>query len=194
MNLRLAAFAFAGALAAATLTGCSSDSTGASTTGQQGDPGGPVKGPADKHCKGVKPQPTTMKVCQMGGMADVDDYPTPMNGTEGDDDDCKYHVTWSSTDVFENTDVTFTMTAVTKTDGKPAAGSESYIEAELDKKTPAPATNQTAVEKPDGTYTIGPLQFDKKGKWTIRFHLFEQCTDVSEESPHGHAAFFLDVP
>jgi hypothetical protein len=96
--------------------------------------------------------------------------------------------------VYENYDVTFTVTAKDLTDGKPATGSQSLVEAYLNDIHPAPDTDQVSTEGPDGTYTIGPVQFDAAGQWTVRFHLFEQCSDVSDESPHGHAAFFLNVP
>ena len=32
------------------------------------------------------------------------------------------------------------------------------------------------------------------GKWTVRFHFNEICCDVNSDSPHGHAAFFVNVP
>jgi hypothetical protein len=28
----------------------------------------------------------------------------------------------------------------------------------------------------------------------VRFHLHENCSDVPEDSPHGHAAFYVSVP
>jgi hypothetical protein len=187
-----------GALALlAGLTGCSGNGGTSSSGGgmPSGPQGGPAKGPADTHCNGVKPQPTSMKVCQMKGMASTD-YGKTMYGIEADDDDCKYDVKWSSTAIYENYDVAFTMTATRLTDGKPASGSLSYMEVFLDDKHPAPDTQPepSSKEDPPGTYTISPFQFDAKGKWTVRFHLFEQCTDISEESPHGHAAFYVDVP
>jgi hypothetical protein len=177
---------------AAPLAGCSSDSSG-STSGHTGPPGGPSDGPADTHCKGVAPHPTDMAVCQMHGTGNTDYGPT-MYGTSVDDDDCKYHLAWSSTDIYEDTDVTFTVKLTTKTDDKAATGSLSLIEAFLDDKHPAPNSDQMAPEDPPGTYEIGPIRFDAKGKWTVRFHFFEQCTDVSEDSPHGHAAVYVDVP
>ncbi len=198
MMLRAAISCALGVALVITLTGCSDSgdtSSGGGMMKPSGPKGGPSKGPADTHCKGVTPQPTSMKVCQMSGMASTDYGPT-MYGLEGDDDDCKYHVVWKSTDIYENYDITFTMTATTLTDGAPASGSQSYIEAFLNDKHPAPNTmpESTSKEDPPGTYTIGPIQFDAKGKWTVRFHLFEQCTDVSDESPHGHAAFYVDAP
>jgi len=30
--------------------------------------------------------------------------------------------------------------------------------------------------------------------WTVRFHLFEECSDAPADSPHGHGAFFFTVP
>jgi hypothetical protein len=183
MSIRALIPCFAAALLAFGLVGCSADE------------GGAAKGPADDHCKGKKPQPTSLKVCHMSGNADPADYGDPMYGDEGDDDDCKYHVTWTSTDIVETVNVSFTMKVVSLTDGKPVTGSESYMESFIGNH-PSPNTNpaMSASEDPKGTYTIGPVLFDEKGKWTVRFHIYEQCTDVSDESPHGHAAFYIDVP
>ena len=50
-----------------------------------------------------------------------------------------------------------------------------------------------ATETSPGTYTYGPIRFDASGKWTVRFHLYEDCVD-GDTSPHGHAAFFVTVP
>jgi len=36
--------------------------------------------------------------------------------------------------------------------------------------------------------------FDKSGRWVVRFHFFESCSDVPDDSPHGHVAFYIDVP
>lgn len=32
------------------------------------------------------------------------------------------------------------------------------------------------------------------GRWMVRSHLYETCSDEPEDSPHGHAAFFVTVP
>ena len=40
----------------------------------------------------------------------------------------------------------------------------------------------------------GPIQFDMPGRWLIRFHVYHTCLDLVNTSPHGHAAFFLNVP
>jgi hypothetical protein len=152
-----------------------------------------VKGAADAHC-GSTVQKTDQAVCKMMGTATPADYGDTMDGSEGDDDDCKYHVTWSSSTVAENQDVTFQVVATNKTDEKPVTGAQTALEVFLDDMHEAPPTAQATVESPPGTYTIAPFQFDKPGKWTIRFHFFEECTDVSEESPHAHAAFYVNVP
>ena len=49
------------------------------------------------------------------------------------------------------------------------------------------------TETSPGNYTIGPVKFDAAGNWNVRFHFHDECTD-SEESPHGHVAFFVKVP
>jgi hypothetical protein len=59
----------------------------------------------------------------------------------------------------------------------------------------APTTDQKFLETAmPGVYTVGPVRFDASGMWTVRFHFFETCTDFAEDSPHGHAAFYLNVP
>jgi hypothetical protein len=116
-----------------------------------------------------------------------------MYGTEGDDDDCKYHVTWSATPICEKAGVTFTVTLTTKADGAPATGAGTMIEATLGDTHVAPNTGMT-IEAMPGVYNIGPVVFDRPGRWTVRYHIHEDCTDVSDSSPHGHAAFFVDVP
>jgi hypothetical protein len=154
--------------------------------------GGPVDGPADTHC-GATVQATDPAVCAEQGTVDVESNPTRY-GAESDDDDCKYHVTWSATDVAQNQDVTFTVTLTRKSDGAAAAGAAPAAEVYLDATHPAPVTNQKPTEGPSGTYQIGPVRFDAAGRWTTRFHFYETCTDVAEASPHGHAAFYVEVP
>lgn len=131
------------------------------------------------------------------GGADLgldDEYGDTMYGSEGDDDECKYHIKWSATSIAENQDVTFTVQLTTKTDDKPVTGGQIYIEATLGdthppKKTPPPGSESSTP----GTYTIAGVQFDQAGKWDVRFHINGQCED-GEESPHGHGAFFVQVP
>ena len=170
--------------------------------------GGDFYGPEDMHC--IDPtsgqmitQQTDQSVCQErpdAGPPQPDaavpepEYGATMFNADGFDDDCKYHVSWTSNPIFENTDVYFTVVATTTVDGKPATGANIYDEAYLDDQHEAPPTTQSAVESPPGTYKIGPIQFDKPGAWTNRFHLHEDCLDLLDDSPHGHAAFYIDVP
>lgn len=189
--------------------GCSSSSGGG------GAGGGPVAGPADMHCKGVPPQPTNQGDCHVttpdpdagsGAGGSAPEYGATMYGNEGDDDDCKYHVSWTSTPIAENTNVTFTVTASYLATGEPNPPacancpvqgldtSNMLAEVYLNSTHPAPPTNQVVTSSMPGTFAIGPIQFDAPGKWTVRFHLFELCADVRDDSPHGHAAFYVDVP
>jgi hypothetical protein len=50
------------------------------------------------------------------------------------------------------------------------------------------------TETQPGVYTIGPHILDQSGKWYVRFHLFGSCEDTEETSPHGHGAFWVNVP
>ncbi|HVW25600.1 MAG TPA: hypothetical protein VHC69_09530 [Polyangiaceae bacterium] len=146
-----------------------------------------------------------------GGVGSVlgGDYGATNYGTEAFDDDCKYDVSWSSTAICENTNITFTVTAklLANTDssaktqhkaGDPLTGSAPYLEVfkiESDNTVHlAPITAQVPTETKPGTYTIGPIKFDESGQWIVRFHFNEDCADDPEDSPHGHAAFYVNVP
>jgi len=157
-----------------------------------------VSGLLDTHCTlpdgGMQAQPTNLASCQVGGDAGTIDYGQTMFNAEADDDDCKYHLKFTTSPVYENTDVGFTVTATKKSDGAPATGANLDAEVYLDSTHPAPNSNQHTTESPPATYTVGPIRFDKAGQWTVRFHLFEQCLDTVPDSPHGHAAFFIAVP
>jgi len=170
--------------------GCSSSS------GPSGPVGGPVTGALDTHCSGTAP--TVVGECMMGGAvpdggAPAIDYGPTMYNAAGDDDDCKYHVTWTSTPVRENTNVTFTMVLTKLADMTPAVGAKARAEVFLtDAHAAIPPPE--AAESPAGTYKLGPIKFDTPGDWTVRFHFYEDCDDLPEDSPHGHAAFFVRVP
>jgi hypothetical protein len=201
-------------------TGGTGGSSGKSGGGGSGgmcasNAGGPVSGDADKHCidsSGAEiKQPTSEAACNnldAGPSAASDDggaeeqAPILFN-SEGDDDDCKYHVKWTASCVEENKNVTFTATITKKADGKPLTGAASSISLDVyvgdASDTPthiAPDTKQMAKETSSGSgqYTIGPIRFDAAGKWTVRFHMRETCADIDPESPHGHVAFFVNVP
>jgi hypothetical protein len=130
------------------------------------------------------------------------DYGATMWGTSGKDDDCKYQVEYTSAPICENDGTYFVVTANYLTrDNAPVTGACTYAELCLNNTHPAPeidspppAGEQKVVEGPPGTYTIGPVQFDAPGIWTVRFHFNEICCDVANDSPHGHAAFYVNVP
>jgi hypothetical protein len=214
------------------LTGCSTLEPGCFTTGNAAytgpsplpacsQPGAPELGTGDTHCNGVRPQTVNPASCGIttqkdaGTAADAGPAPTPgvcgengpdygatMDGTEGDDDDCKYHVSYSVTPICENDGFYFTVKADYLTrGGAPLTGACTFAELCLNDTHPAPASdarppggNQQVVEGPPGTYTIGPVLVDEPGTWTVRFHFNEICCDVAADSPHGHAAFHLSVP
>ncbi len=210
LALRLSRAALAGsvaiAAAAAFAAGCSSSTS--STPNVSFSTAAAVAG-TDNHCAGklVTVDPAVCHVVASddaggtqgdagdadGGAADMPDYGPTMTGTEGDDDDCKYHVKWQSTAVSENADVTFQIVATLKKDGTPLGGAKPYAEIYLNDTHPAPNTAVATTETTPGTYTIGPVRFDAAGNWNVRFHFHDECND-SEESPHGHAAFFVKVP
>lgn len=191
-------------------------------------PGAPAPGPADNHCDGQPVQPTNESSCFAGADADAGDqggcpYSATMFGMQGDDDDCKYHVVWSSTEICESTPaevssgvgVTFTVTVTNLGSGTPVAGIpavgsnnlkgviiESFIpdvqDADCDNMSnhPGPNTGNALPETVpgvSGVYT-GTVQFDEPGDWTVRFHIHEECLDILDDSPHGHAAFHINVP
>jgi len=170
-----------------------------------GPQGGPVEGAADTHC-GSTSQPTDPASCNerpadampadaaLWDAAPESDYGATMFNQEGDDDDCKYHVKWTASPIYENYDITFHLTLTRKSDNMPATGAEPYIEALLSDTHGAPPTDQHATETDPGEYDIGPMQFDAPGNWTVRFHMYGNCLDLVDTSPHGHAAFFVKVP
>lgn len=116
-----------------------------------------------------------------------------MYSTEGDDDDCKYHVAWSSTAICENADVTFNLQILAKATGTLVTGADPDLEVFLDLTHPGLVSNQKTQEISAGNYSIGPIQFDAPGQWTVRFHIFPTGCD-QPTSPHGHAAFYVNVP
>jgi hypothetical protein len=129
------------------------------------------------------------------------DYGATMFGTSGNDDDCKYHVAYTSSPICQNNGTYFVVTATYLGSGKPVTGAATQADLCLSDTHPAPAINaqpptgkQQVVEGPPGTYTVGPVQFDAPGDWTVRFHFNEFCCDTEADSPHGHAAFHLTVP
>jgi hypothetical protein len=183
---------------AAALLGCSSN---------DGPVGGAVTGEVDMHCV-----MNDAKVAQAVGMCltgEVDagaaapdagaggggnGFGPPIFNAEGDDDDCKYHVKWTSTPVRRTSDITFSVNVVRLFDGMPAKGAGATIDAVLNDVYPTPSSNIGSSEPSDGNYKIGPVKLDKSGRWVVRFHFYETCSDIPDDSPHGHIAFYVDVP
>jgi hypothetical protein len=125
--------------------------------------------------------------------AGTTEYGDTLFNAEGDDDDCKYHVAWTSTAICENTNVTFGLKVTAKVNGSPVTGATPDLEVYLTDTHPGLVSNQASQETSPGNYTIGPVQFDTKGQCTVRFHLFPTGCD-QPTSPHGHAAFYVNVP
>lgn len=207
--------------------GCSSsdDSSSGNATGPAG---GPVSGAADSHCGStvVTVDPSTCNGDMgEGGAADEGDgdsaggesaggaadcnqthdaeYGDTLYGSEGDDDDCKYHAAWTSTPIRLNQDVTLTLTAsdlatqmplAALADGKiPLTRLDVYEPCSPNRRGPDQNFNLTIKQTSPGMFTAGPVKFDQSGRWVVRFHLYEECVD-GDVSPHGHIAFFVDVP
>jgi hypothetical protein len=132
-------------------------------------------------------------------------YGETLYNAAGHDDDCKYRVSWVSTPIRKGENVTFTVTAMSNA-GEPLeriaaqkAGElalsrvEPYVPCDVSHAPPSADFRPSIVEISPGVFTVGPIVFDESGRWTLRFHFYESCFD-SETSPHGHIAFFVDVP
>lgn len=197
-------------LGLAVVLGASSLACSSSPSGPVGDAGGPLADAADMHCTGVTPIVVDPLSCNGTGSADggvVADFGETLYNAEGDDDDCKYHVRFTTTPaVTLNGSVTVKVTVTKLADGTPATGAvdaqgngialEGYLGSNAYHVLPntTPATTVTETPAGSGVYTITPVKFDAAGVWIARFHLFETCTDELETSPHGHVAFFMNVP
>ncbi len=195
----------------AVVLACSS-STDTTPTGTQSTAAS-VAGAADTHCAGkpvvvVDPAACTATESDAGHTHDEDagdhdhdggaeegkgEYGDTQYGSEGEDDECKYHVKWTSSPVTKDGDVTLAIVATKRADSSPVAAAKPYAEIFLNDTTPAPNTPVQTTETSPGNYTIGPVRFNQSGRWTVRFHFSADCND-GETSPHGHAAFFLNVP
>lgn len=165
-----------------------------------GPKGGPVAGEQDLHCQasdgGTIAQPIKPSACNApsdGGTAHAHEDVVLFNAS-GDDDECKYHVSFTTTPIRESTNVTFIAEITEKATGLPAEGANPYLEVFLDDTHPAPNTNPVTEETSAGVYTISPVQFDLPGRWTVEFHLHGECSSTLPESPHSHVGFFIDVP
>jgi hypothetical protein len=206
--------------------GCSSSKSGTGATG----PSGELIGPPDSHCAApdgtlmiqtigvcgvIDPArvPSNSSTCGVIFTADAgaappasdpdastNGYGPTMYGSAGNDDDCKYYLSWIATPIQEKADTYFTVTVLRLQDMQPATCAGIGADLSLDPVDDAAfsthgvaAPANPAPEIMPGVYQVGPIRFDAPGTWTVRFHLFEECTDTPA-SPHGHAAFFVKVP
>ena len=169
--------------------------------------GGTVSGAMDRHCYDdggaefitVDPAQCTVDAGDDSG-GDDNDFGDTMYNSSGNDDDCKYFVSFTiqggGSGICENGDTFFTVTLkdASTMQGIPGA---SNVRPEVFKNdsinTPVNTSTSTTTDMGGGVYKIGPVKFPSSGSYTIRFHFYENCTDTPT-SPHGHAAFFLDVP
>jgi hypothetical protein len=216
MRSKILSGSFAGACVVLALA-CNSNNSGGNGVSSCASPGAAATGPADNHC-GSTVTTVNPAVCnQTGddagsgddGGATGDDggsvdsgYPcapppgfgATMYGTSGADDDCKYDVSWVSDPICENQNVYFTVTVTYRSDHTPVTGANAQPDVTLDCTHIIP--NHPADNSPEispGVYKVGPIVFDQAGRWVFRFHFFETCYDAPA-SPHGHAAFYVDVP
>ena len=181
-------------------------------------PGAATSGPADTHCQGMPAQTVSQASCHTATDAGADagapddecPYGATMFGHQGDDDDCKYRVSWTSTPICEGfPGVNFTVTLTSNTDGTPVtnlpAADGIIVEAFIPTDPNADCDNMSTHATPSTTLSLfetsatsgvysGNIVFDKAGDWTVRFHIHEECDDVQDDSPHGHAAFRVTVP
>lgn len=206
--LRLRAVLAILAPAAMTLASCS-DTVAVTPVIEAGaavcaDAGARTDAAPDDHCRTAEgasiAQPVTTCAAEPSDDAGPDDTDPPVEeevapheGTEADDDDCKYHVKLTADCLSRDRDVTLMMTATTLSDATQVTGdlANMYIEASLD-GLPPPNTTRMPSES-NGVYSF-PIRFDRSGRWTVRVHLFGECSDLVETSKHAHVGFFVDVP
>jgi hypothetical protein len=181
---------------------CSSTSNGVVDGGA-----GIVQGEADNHCMGMDPIMVSQASCHVAANPDagtssgdggaMEELPVHF-GSSADDDDCKYHASFTTTPVLVNTNVTFNVTVTHLAGGAPATNAdvvlESYMADNLFHVIPNNGTKTTETPANSGKYVMKPIKFDQSGRWVVRFHFYETCDDILEDSPHGHVAFFYDVP
>ncbi|HEV8548769.1 MAG TPA: hypothetical protein VGQ57_07075 [Polyangiaceae bacterium] len=165
------------------------DVGGGGTTGNVG--AGGAAGAQDGHEHGAAGEHAT------GGATGGEEESTIRYGNRAADDDCKYDVSFTNSCIEVGKPVTVTLMLRERASGSFATGAhpdspEIYLAD--DPSHISPSNSIKAPEGALGTYDIGPIVFDRSGRWVIRFHYFETCSDVPADSPHGHAAFYFDVP
>ena len=164
--------------------------------------GGPVSGAKDVHCYddgGANFLSVDAAQCTVDAGADPGgggDFGDTMYGTSGNDDDCKYAVSYTIPGgICQNGDTFFVATLKDAIMNQPVQHAD-HVRPEIfltSNGTPVNTSASTTTETAAGVYKIGPVKFASAGNYTVRFHFYENCTDTPT-SPHGHAAFFVNVP
>lgn len=165
--------------------------------------GGPVSGPADTHCIDSSGTAIVQSIgaCMTGAAgaaapeSDAVEEFGVFYGAAASDDGCKYDVSFTHSCIVQNEPVTFDVSLRRKSDGSAATGARpTTVEVYMEDGHISPSNDFRGPERPPGTYAIGPVEFDRPGRWVVRFHFFETCSDIPADSPHGHTAFYIDVP
>jgi allantoicase len=179
---------------------------GCGSSAASGPVGGPVTGAVDDHCfMNDALMKAKIGVCETPGASDagapdggavVPEMGEPLFNSEGYDDDCKYHVSWTSTPIRKNELVTFTVTLEGLDPAGPVKGADIDTDVFMGDTIVAPNTGSTSTESPadSGTYKVGPIKFTQSGEWVVELHFFEECSDEPADSPHGHIGFRINVP
>jgi hypothetical protein len=183
---------------------CSEDET------DGGECGGAVDGTNEAHCEEANGTPIEQAIgaCVSGvdeaeaeegeeHEHEEEEEHEPNFGSEAVDDTCKYRVSFENTCVSVDRPVTFTLSLTRLFDEMPGAGANPAFPEIFLANEPthiSPSNNILAAETSPGTYEIGPILFDRSGRWVVRFHYFDTCSELPVDSPHSHAAFYIDVP
>jgi hypothetical protein len=143
-------------------------------------------GEGDGSCGGPIPTTTVDTHCATpdGGRGDI---VPPHEGTEADDDNCLYHVKISVPCIERNREVTLTFDMKNIGTTTPATGAAPEVDAVIGNH-PSPSASPMSTEM-NGVYALGPLLFDRAGKWTLTFHVYDAAP-----AKHSHVSFYVDVP
>jgi hypothetical protein len=187
-------------LVLSTVIGCGNNGSGGDMGGQCG--GGPVAGAADMHCAsdgGLALITAMQSQCNAPPQpSSGPEFGDTMYGSMGYDDDCKYAVSFTIDPICAKSTVSITVTAKDALTMKPITGASTSpnmmrLEVFQSDVLSASVAGVTVAETSPGVYKFSNVVFPTSGRWQIRFHFFENCVDLPD-SPHGHAAFYIDVP
>jgi hypothetical protein len=143
-------------------------------------------GEGDAACGGPVPTTAIDAHCATPDGGRGDSVP-PHEGNEADDDNCLYHAKIGVSCIVRNADVTLTLDLKSIGTTMPATGAAPTVDGVVDYH-PWPPTNPMSSEMA-GLYTIGPVRFDRAGRWTLTFHVYDAAP-----AKHSHVSFYVDVP